>query len=97
MRKKGPSPEKAEEIRLKRDIGKFTKMKQLRLDAGLSQSELSKKTKIPITTIQKYETGVRPIDGAKLSTLCQICLVLDCKIVDILESNIIIKKFNQVR
>ena len=97
MKKTGPSPEKAEEVRLKRDIGKSTKLKQLRLSRGLSQSELAKLTDISVKTLQKYEIANRPIDGAKLDTLCQISLALDCHITEILESDELIEKFNKLK
>lgn len=97
MKKVGPSPKKAEEIRQKRGIGKDTKLKQLRLKHGLSQSKLAKLSGIPLKTLQKYESGDRPIDGAKLDTLCQISLVLNCKISELIESDELIEKFNNVR
>ena len=35
--------------------------------------------------IQKYEIGVRNIDGAKLETLCDLAIALDVSISDIVE------------
>lgn len=94
---KGITPEKAEEIRLARGIGKGTKLRVLRVQRGFSQAQLAEKSGVPMRTLQKYENNITPINGAKLSTICQLCSALDCKITDILEDEDLIEKFNQVK
>lgn len=63
----------------------MSKLQEKRLLNGLSQWQLSIKTNIPIGTIQKYENGYTPIDGAKIKTLALLAQALNCKITDIIE------------
>jgi len=58
-------------------------LKQLRENAGLSQSQLAKLAGVNNRVYQNYEQGVRDISKAQLSTLLRICKVLDCKLSDI--------------
>lgn len=65
----------------------MTKLQDKRINCNLTQWQLALKTNIPIGTIQKYESGYTPIDGAKIKTLCIISKVLNCKIEDIKEDD----------
>lgn len=94
---KGITPEKAEEIRLARGLGRDTKLRALRLQKGLSQAKLAKQCGIPVRTLQKFETVPHQIDNTKLDTYYRLCSVLDCKITDILESEELIEKFNKIK
>lgn len=96
MNRKGMTPQKAAKIREKRGI-QDTKLQRLRVKKGLSQSELAALSNVPIRRIQHYEQRVRPIDGARLETLCALCIALDCKIEDILESKETIKLLRMTR
>lgn len=69
----------------------MSKLQDRRLEAGLTQWQLAIKTEIPITTIQKYESGKSPIDGAKLKTLLILARSLNCKLIDIIEDSETIK------
>lgn len=91
MVKRGITPAQAQQIRAERGI-KDTKLQRLRVKKGLSQVELAVVSGVKTRTIQGYEKGERNIDGAKLSTLCSLCIALDCKLEDILESPEIIHK-----
>ena len=62
----------------------FNKLQELRLERNLTQKEVSKSTGIPLSTYIKYETENLDINGARLLHLMKICLVLDCKLTDIL-------------
>lgn len=64
----------------------MTNLKAVRESAGLSQSQLSKKSGVNVRTLQSYERGAKNIDGAKLETLLDLSAALECKIPDILES-----------
>jgi transcriptional regulator with XRE-family HTH domain len=57
---------------------KNTRLKELREQAGLSQSQLSALTGISTRVLQNYEQGVRNLNGAKLVTLLQLCKALGC-------------------
>ena len=93
-KKMGMSPEQALET--------FTsshdsKLKILRVRHDYSQQGLSDAAGIPKRVIQTYEQGERNIDRAALETLCDLCIALDCRIEDILESDELIEKFNRVK
>ena len=62
-----------------------TNLKQKRLEAGLSQSELSKLSGIPVRTIQQYEQRQKNINSAKVESVLSISKALSCDINDILE------------
>lgn len=55
-----------------------------RLKKGYTQSQLSKKCGIPLSTLQKYENGQKNINNANLSSLVRLCIALECDLVDIL-------------
>ena len=59
-------------------------LQTMRLKQGLSQSQLAIKTGIPKNTIISYEHGVSNINTAKLETLLKFCIVLECKLNDLL-------------
>ena len=92
MTKRGISPQQAKDIRAEKGIEE-TKLQKLRVKKGLSQSSLAAISGVPKRTIQCYEQQTRPIDGARLNSLCDIGLALGCKIEDILESKTLIEKF----
>ena len=70
-------------------------LQEIRKKRGLSQSQLSKKSGIPLYTIQKYERGSRDINKAKLETLLKLCIALDCCITDILSDRSLRKLYNR--
>lgn len=97
MNKRGMTPEQAEKLRIKRGIDKGTKLRRLRVKSGLSQSELSNISGIPIQTLRRYEQSATPINGAKLKTLVTLCLALNCKIEDIIESEELLHKYRATK
>jgi len=72
------------------------KLQELRKNKGLSQSQLSKLSGVPLRTIQQWECGQRDIDGAALERLCDLAIALDCKIYDIIESPKVIEKLLKI-
>jgi transcriptional regulator with XRE-family HTH domain len=88
------NPEQAEKIRLKRGLDRGTKLRIIRVRRGMSQSELSEATGIPLKSIQRYEQVAKKVDAARLDTLCTLSEVLDCKITDIIEDEKLIERFN---
>lgn len=97
MKKRGMTPEQAEKVRLKRGIDRGTKLRIMRVQKGLSQSELSAASGAPTKTIQRFEQEPNKIDGTKLNTLCGLSEALGCKIADIIEDEELIKRFNKVK
>ena len=63
----------------------MSNLKNARVAAGLSQSELSKKTGVNLRMLQYYEQGVKNIDGAKIETLAALARELNVGISDILK------------
>lgn len=56
---------------------------EMRIKAGLSQSQLAERSGVNVRTLQSYEQGEKNIDGAKLNTLINLSNALGCKIRDI--------------
>lgn len=63
------------------------KLKEKRLAAGLSQSQLAEKTGINVRTIQHYEQGSKIFDHARIDTILKCCVALNCKLEDILDND----------
>lgn len=62
------------------------KLKEMRQAKGLSQSQFAKKTGINLRTVQHYEQGAKNFDHARIDTILKTCIVLNCKLEDILEN-----------
>lgn len=90
------SPKTASKLRAKKNLNE-TKLYKLRLKKSLSQSDLAKLSGVPLRTIQCYEQEGRPIDGARLNTLCSFANVLDCSIEDILEDEELVMQYKSVK
>lgn len=91
------TPKTAERIRIQKGIDKGTKLRRLRVEKGLSQSELSAFSGVPIQTLRRYEQNAGPIDNAKLKTLVALCRTLGCKIEDIIESEELLHKYRSTK
>ena len=65
---------------------KTTKLKNLRLQTGLSQSQLAEKSGVNFRMIQHYEQGEKPIDKAQIGTVLRLAAALGCGVGDILET-----------
>lgn len=61
------------------------KLKKIRQSKGLSQLQLAEKTGINIRTLQHYEQGSKNFDHARIDTILKVCIVLNCKLEDIIE------------
>lgn len=72
-----------------------TKLKALRVKAGLTQKDFANLIGINLGTLKHYEQGSRCFDSAKLDVIFTACIVLNCKIDDLLESEELIDTFNQ--
>lgn len=96
MTKRGMTPQQAAELRAKKGIEE-TKLQKIRVKRGLSQSELAKIADMPVRRIQLYENNIEAINGARLETLCNLCIALNCKISDILESKELAEKLKKTK
>lgn len=63
-----------------------TKLKRIRENRGISQSELAKLSGVKLRSIQMYEQKANDIDKAQGHTLYKISRVLGCNIEDLLEN-----------
>ena len=96
MRKRGITVDQAKKIRESRGL-KSTKLQTMRVSRGMSQDELSDASGVTKRAIQQYEQRNRPIEGAKLETICRLCVALDCKIEDILDSRRLVRLHDRVK
>lgn len=62
-----------------------TNLKAIRLDAGLSQSELAEISDIPVRTIQQYEQNQKNINAAKAETVVKLAKALNCTVENLME------------
>jgi len=63
------------------------KLKEKRVEAGFSQSQLAEKTGLNVRTIQHYEQGSKIFDHARIDTILKICVALNCKLEDVIENS----------
>ncbi len=91
------TPKTAEALRIKRGLDRGTKLRRLRVEKGYSQSELSAFSGIPVNTLRKYEQSATPINSAKLKTLIALCLALNCKVEDVIESEELLHRYRAVK
>lgn len=81
-----PEPESKEVKRRPPRNAAQTKLKALRVKSGLKQKDVALEAGLKLPVYSQYEQGIRNIDGCKLITLLKICKVLECNLVDIVES-----------
>lgn len=97
MSKRGMTPKQAEELRIRKGLDKGTKLRRQRVNKGLSQSELAVMSGIPIQTLRRYEQSALLVDNMKLNTLIALCVSLNCKIEDIIESEELLRKYRATK
>ena len=62
------------------------KLKEKRIAAGLSQSQLAEKAGVNVRVLQHYEQGTKNFDHARIDILLRYCLALNCKLSDLVEN-----------
>lgn len=65
-------------------LQKQNALKEMRLKRGLSQTELSKVSGVPLRSIKAYEQGTSELAKAQAETLYVLARTLDCTIEDLL-------------
>ena len=96
MSKRGITSEEARRIRKRKGLDE-TKLQKLRFSKGMSQRELSVISGVVVRSIRSYEQRERDIDSARLSTLCDLCGALDCKMSDIIEDDALIERYKIIK
>lgn len=66
-----------------------SKLQRIRKMRGLTQRQLAEQCNISIKTLQSYEQGTRKLEKANKNTILKICEVLNCRISDILDLNLL--------
>lgn len=59
-------------------------LKRIRAYAKLSQSELARKSEVPVRTIQQYEQKQKDIKAAKVDTVIRLAKALRCDVEDLM-------------
>lgn len=72
-----------------------TKLKQIRVSAGLTQLELSNITGINLRTLQYYEQGSKKIEHAKLETILKLCVALNKEISEIIDDDALLSLYER--
>lgn len=72
-----------------------TKLKALRVKAGLTQREVAESVGINPGTYTQYEQGVKNFDHARINVILGVCIKLNCTLEDILESNDYLELYKQ--
>lgn len=73
------------------------KLQEMRLKAGLSQSELAEKADLNVRMIQHYEQEVRNLNNARFYVLMKLCISLNCQLEDILSNKEYLKLLNEYK
>lgn len=63
----------------------MTNLQRIRLEHGLSQSQLSDKSGVNVRMIQQYECKNRNINKAQFDTVCKLASALSVKAEDLRE------------
>lgn len=72
----------------------MSKLKEKRMETGLSQSQLANKAGINVRVLQHYEQKTKNFDHARMDRILKICLALNCKIDEIIENEEYIDLYN---
>ena len=63
----------------------MNKLKEYRKKSGLTQQELAEKVGISHRTLQDYEQGQKPLEGARAITVLRMAKALGCSVEDLLD------------
>lgn len=63
----------------------MTNLKRIRTSAGITQALLAERAEISLRTLQDYEQGRKPINGAAAITVYRIAKTLNVPVENILE------------
>ena len=72
-------------------------LQEIRKQKGLSQKKLGELSNVNYRTIQFYEQGLKDINGARLKTLLDLSIVLDCKVSQLLTDEELKEKCKKAR
>ena len=64
----------------------MTNLKRIRQQRGLTQKQLAEKSGVSLKMIQKYETGEKDINHARILTVWQLAVALICSLNSLIET-----------
>ena len=64
-------------------------LKYYRKLAGLSQGELAEQADISVRTLQDYEQGRKPLEGARAITVLTLSRLVGCTVEDLIDKEIL--------
>lgn len=73
----------------------MSKLKEKRMETGMSQSQLAEKAGINVRVLQHYEQMTKKFDHARMDRILRICLALNCKIDEVIENQEYIDLYNK--
>lgn len=65
----------------------MTKLKQIRIASGMTQTRLAEVSGVSLGVLKAYEQGRKPINGAAALTVHRIALALGCTVEDLIDLN----------
>lgn len=71
-------------------------LQERRIELGLTQTELSEKSGVPVTVIRGFEQGVRSVNRAQIDTLVNLCFALALRISEVLDDEELQKKCKEI-
>ena len=71
-------------------------LQKVRQSRELTQLSLSVASNCNLRTLQDYEINRKNIDRARLDTLVNLCLALQCKLSEIVEDPVLIEKLKKL-
>lgn len=74
-----------------------TKLKAMRIKAGLTQREVAETAGLNPQTYSQYEQGAKSFDNAKLITILAVCTMLECKLEDVIEDKWTLRQIEQYK
>ena len=60
-------------------------LQERRLELGMTQTELSEKSGVPLAVIRGFEQGARSVNRAQIDTLVNLCFALELRISEVLD------------
>lgn len=63
-------------------------LKHYRTRAGITQKYLAENVGISVRTLQDYEQGQKPLEGARAITVLKMARILDCTVEDLIDKEI---------
>lgn len=63
----------------------MTNLKRIRIDSGITQAALAERSGVSLRTLQDYEQGRKPINGAAALTVYRLAQAIGVTVEDLLE------------